>query len=148
MDNVDKKMLAMLQENARATISVMSAAVSLSMPAVSERLKKLEASGVIKQYTAILDPTLVDKQLMAFVFISFEKPDNADAFRGFVIDEADIKECFYITGDYDFVLKVVTKNTTTMEELLTRIKNQTGVRKTHTDVVLSSVVDKPSIVLS
>ena len=78
MDDIDKKILKRLQENARVTISVLSSEISLSMPAISERLKKLEASGVIKQYTAILNPELVDKQLMALVFLSFNNPSHGD----------------------------------------------------------------------
>ena len=81
MDDIDKKILKRLQENARVTISVLSSEISLSMPAISERLRKLEASGVIKQYTAILNPELVDKQLMALVYLSFDNPSHGDSFK-------------------------------------------------------------------
>ncbi|MBQ1856168.1 MAG: Lrp/AsnC family transcriptional regulator [Anaerovibrio sp.] len=145
MDDIDKKILKRLQENARVTISVLSSEISLSMPAISERLKKLEASGVIKQYTAILNPELVDKQLMALVYLSFDNPSHGDSFKNFVVGESDIKECFYITGDFDYSLKIITQNTTTLENLLTRIKEQTGVIKTQTIVVLSSIIDRPSV---
>jgi Lrp/AsnC family leucine-responsive transcriptional regulator len=145
MDDIDKKILKRLQENARVTISVLSSEISLSMPAISERLKKLEASGVIKQYTAILNPKLVDKQLMALVFLSIDTPSHGDSFKAFVVGEADIKECFYITGDFDYSLKIITKNTSTLEDILTRIKEQAGVIKTQTIVVLSSITDRPSV---
>ena len=65
LDKIDKALLKLLQENGRATISSLSSAVSLSMPAVSERVKRLEASGVIQKFTTLLNPSLVDKQLMA-----------------------------------------------------------------------------------
>ena len=116
------------------------------MPAISERLKKLEASGVIKQYTAILDPVLLNKHLMALMFIRFDNPGNGDHFSQYVKDEREIKECYYITGDFDYSLKILTENTRTLENLLTRIKNQTGIVKTQTIVILSTITDSPSII--
>lgn len=146
MDAIDKKILKNLQKNARVTISDLSSEISLSMPAISERLKKLEASGVIKQYTVILDPAMLNKHLMALMFIRFENPSHGDSFAEFVKNEAEIKECFYITGDFDYSLKIITENTHTLELLLTRIKNQAGIVKTQTIVVLSSITDNPSII--
>ena len=142
MDATDKRILKRLQENARVTVSVLSQEISLSMPAISERLKKLENTGVVQQYTAILDPALVDKHLMAFIYISFDNPSNGDKFREFIATEMDVKECFYITA-----LKIITKSTKTLEKLLTRIKNQDGIVKTETIVVLSTITDRPTIEL-
>ena len=93
MDDIDKKILRLLQKNARITISDLSSEIALSMPAISERLKKLEASGVIKQYAAILDPALLNKHLMAQIFIRLEKPLYCDAFTDFVKQENEIQEC-------------------------------------------------------
>ena len=146
MDDIDKKILRLLQKNARITISDLSSEIALSMPAISERLKKLEASGVIKQYAAILDPALLNKHLMAQIFIRLEKPLYCDAFTDFVKQENEIQECFYITGDFDYSLKIVTENTRTLELLLTRIKNHPGVIKTQTIVILSTITDSPSII--
>lgn len=145
MDDIDKKILKNLQKNARMTISDLSSEISLSMPAISERLKKLEASGVIKQYTVILDPAMLNKHLMALMFVRFENPSHSDNFANFVKSEIEIKECFYITGDFDYSLKIVTENTHTLELLLTRIKNQPGIVKTQTIVILSAITDNPSI---
>lgn len=147
MDDIDKQILKNLQQNARMTISDLSSEISLSMPAISERLKKLEASGVIKQYTVILDPSMLNKHLMALMLIRFDKPSNGDSFSTFVKNEPEIKECFYITGDYDYSLKIITENTRTLELLLTRIKNQQGIVKTQTIVILSKITDNPSILL-
>ncbi len=144
MDDIDKKILRLLQKNARITISDLSSEIALSMPAISERLKKLEASGVIKQYAAILDPALLNKHLMAQIFIRLEKPLYYDAFTDFVKQENEIQECFYITGEFDYSLKIVTENTKTLEQLLHKIKNQPGIANTKTLVVLSPVINNPS----
>ncbi len=145
MDDIDKKILKKLQQNARITISDLSSEIALSMPAISERLKKLEASGVIKQYTAILDPSLLNKHLMALMFLRFDNPSHGDHFTELVKDEPEIKECYYITGDFDYSLKILTENTRTLEKLLTRIKNHPGIVKTQTIVILSTITDSPSI---
>ncbi len=145
MDDIDRKILKKLQENARITISDLSSEIALSMPAISERLKKLEASGVIKQYTTILDPALLNKHLMALMFLRFDNPKHGDQFTCLVKDEPEIKECYYITGDFDYSLKILTENTRTLEKLLTRIKNAPGVVKTQTIVILSTITDSPSI---
>ena len=145
MDDIDRKILKKLQENARITISDLSSEIALSMPAISERLKKLEASGVIKQYTTILDPALLNKHLMALMFLRFDNPKHGDQFADLVRDELEIKECYYITGDFDYSLKILTENTRTLEKLLTRIKNAPGVVKTQTIVILSTITDSPSI---
>ena len=83
-----------MQKNARVTISELSSEISLSMPATSERVKKLEASGVIKQYTAILDPDLLGKHLMALIFLRFDNPKNGDHFASLVKDEFDMPRDF------------------------------------------------------
>ena len=148
LDKIDKALLKLLQENGRATISSLSSAVSLSMPAVSERVKRLEASGVIQKFTTLLNPSLVDKQLMALVQFGFDMHRHADSFVDFVETEKDIQECYRITGKYEYTLKVQTNNTGTLAELLNRIKAQDGVNKTHSIVVLSSIIDRPSVVIN
>lgn len=145
MDDIDRKILQRLQANARITLSDLSEEIALSLPAISERIKKLEASGVIRQYTAILDPKKLNKDLMALMFLRFDSPMNGDHFAECVRGESEIKECYYITGDFDYALKIITENTQTLETLLTRIKNAPGVVKTKTIVILSTITDSPSI---
>jgi len=145
MDAVDIRILKLLQRNARSTISDLSTGVGMSMPAVSERLKKLEASGIIKQYCAILNPQLLNKQLMALMFISLENPRFHDSFADFVKQETEVQECYSIAGDYDYSLKVITANTLSLEQLLNKIKTLPGIQKTKTIVVLSTITDRPSV---
>lgn len=145
MDDIDKKILKMLSANARATLSELAGEIALSLPAISERLKKLEASGVIQQYTTILDPAKLNKHLMALMFLRFDNPKHGDSFAELSKAEPEIKECYYITGDFDYSLKILTENTQTLEKLLTRIKNAPGVVKTQTIVILSTITDSPSV---
>lgn len=145
MDDIDVKILKLLQKNARSTISDLSSAVGMSMPAVSERLKKLELSGIIRQYCAILNPQLLNKQLMALMFVSLEHPHFNDSFAEFVKQENEVHECYYIAGDYDYSLKIITANTLSLEQLLNKIKTLPGIQKTKTTVVLSTVAERPSV---
>ncbi len=145
MDNIDIKILKILQKNARTTASEISSQINLSVPAVSDRLKKLETSGIIKQYTTIIDPVHLKRQLTAIMFISLERPKYTDLFAECIQQEDEILECHYIAGDFDYALKVITENTSTLEHLLNRMKSIRGVRKTKTVIVLSTFKNNYSI---
>ena len=146
MDKIDTTILKFLQKNARITASEISKDVKLSIPALSERLKKLEASGVIQQYTTILNPRKLKKDLTAMMSISLERPKYTEKFMEFVQGENEILECHYLAGDFDYILKIITENTFTLESLLNKIKSVQGVQKTRTIVVLSTVKNMYSIV--
>ncbi|MGE4485016.1 MAG: Lrp/AsnC family transcriptional regulator [Oscillospiraceae bacterium] len=145
MDSTDIKILRLLQNNARVTASEIAGIISLSVPACAERLKKLESSGVIKQYTAIIDPAYLKKSITAVMSISLERPRYAEKFIEAINSEEDILECHYLTGDFDYLLKIITHDTVTLEKLLTRIKSVQGVQKTRTSVVLSTLKNKYSV---
>lgn len=145
MDSIDVKILEILQKNARISVSEISNQVSLSLSAVSERLKKLEASKVIKEYTAILDSELLDKELSVIMNISLENPQATNDFIDFIAKEREILECHYITGDYDYALKITTKNTKTLEDMMNRIKSVKGIKKTQTNVILSTIKNLYSV---
>lgn len=145
MDSNDIKILKLLQNNSRITASEIGEEIKLSIPAVSERLKKLETSGIIQQYTTIINPRLLKKDLTAFMFISLERPNYTEKFVDFVKGEPEILECHYLAGDFDYLLKILTENTYTLESLLNKIKNVPGIRKTKTIITLSTVKNNYSI---
>lgn len=145
MDKTDRAILKNLQKNARMTISDLSAAISLSMPAASERLRKLETSGVIKQYTVILDPEKINKHLTALMFLRFDSTTNGEDFAEYAKTESEVNECYYITGDFDYFLKIVTEDARTLKSLLSRIKNQPGLVKASNLVVLTNIIDNVSV---
>lgn len=145
MDNIDIRIISMLQENARVTASEISSEINLSVPAVSDRLKKLEASGIIQQYTAIINSRLMGKNLTAIMLVSLERPKYTEKFVEFVQGQNEILECHYLAGDYDYSLKIITESTYTLEQLLNKIKSVQGVQKTKTTVALSTVKHNFSI---
>jgi len=139
LDIIDVKILEVLQANSRVSISELSKKVNLSLSAVSERLKKLESSNVIEKYTVILNSQALDKELSVIMNISLENPHLTSDFLEFVRAEDEILECHYVTGEYDYVLKITTRNTATLENLMNRIKGISGIKRTQTNVILSSV---------
>lgn len=145
MDGIDVKIIKLLQKNARVTASEISSEINLSVPAVSERLKKLEASGIIQQYTAIINPRMVKKELTAIMFVTLERPKFSEKFVEVVNEIDEIIECHYLAGDYDYALKIITENTFSLEELLTKIKAVQGIHRTRTIVVLSTIKNNYSV---
>ena len=145
MDVIDVKILEVLQDNSRVSISELSKKVSLSLSAVSERLKKLENSNIISKYTVILDPKLMGKDLSVFISIGLESTSQAPAFLEFIQQEPEVLECHYITGEYDYLLKVTTANTHSLEQIMNRIKSFQGIKRTQTNVIMSTTKMRHSI---
>ena len=150
MDDIDVGILNVLQGNSKASLGEIGKEVSLSPSSVGERIKKLESSGVISKYTTILDGTKFGKQLSAYMFISLDSPKYIDSFIEFVKQEDDILECHYLAGNYDYIIKIITHNPSSLEKLLNRIKSVSGIAKTYTNVILGTSKSihsvKPSIV--
>lgn len=138
MDDLDYQILSCLKENARENATNIGAKINLSTSAVIERIKKLESSGLIQQYTTIIDQAMLGRDLMAFMYVSLEHPKHYESFVAKINSNPSIAECYYIAGDYDFILKVITKSGKGLEEILTDIKSISGVSGTRTSVVLST----------
>jgi Lrp/AsnC family leucine-responsive transcriptional regulator len=118
--------------------------VSLSVSAVIERIKKLENCGVIKKYTVILDNAQLGKDVSAMVFVNMENPRFNANFENMIKTHSHITECHYLAGDYDYLLKIVTMNTNSLERVLYDIKSIQGVAKTRTMIILSGVKQEHS----
>ena len=108
MNNIDIEILKLLQGNARITASEIASKINLSVPAVSDRLKKLDASGIIEKYTAIISPKKANKSLTVIMFVSLGNPKFADKFIEIIQKEDEIIECHYLAGDFDYELKIIT----------------------------------------
>jgi Lrp/AsnC family leucine-responsive transcriptional regulator len=112
--------------------------VELSAPAVMERVKKLEASGVIRGYQALLDAKKVGKDITAFISVSIGQQREIDKFAEQMLQYPDVLECHHVTGDESFILKVKAGNTGALEKLLAQIRSVDGVTRTVTKIVLST----------
>jgi Lrp/AsnC family leucine-responsive transcriptional regulator len=139
LDQIDLKILSILQNNGRCHLAEIAKEVDLSSPAVMERVRKLETSGIIKGYQAVLDPKKVGKDVTAFVGVSVAHQKYIDGFAAFMMHQRDVLECHHVTGEESFILKVKTTNTESLEKILGEIRSLEGVTGTVTKVVLSSV---------
>ena len=138
MDKIDYQILSCLKENARENATNIGNKINLSTSAVIERIKKLENSGLIEKYTTIINQSMLQRELMAFITVSLEHPKYYENFVNVINGHNSISECYYIAGDFDFILKVITKSGKTLEEILHFIKSINGVSMTRTSVVLST----------
>ena len=137
IDAIDAKILEVLQENARVSLSELSKRINLSLSAASERLKKLESSGIIKQYTAILNPASVDRELRAYMMINVDNSGSIAELIKLINNSGEILEAFFVAGNCDYVLKIATKNTATLAELVNQVKSVKSVKRTETMVLLN-----------
>ena len=138
MDQTDMKLINALSKNARARASLLSEEVNLSVSAVIERIKKLENAGVIKKYTIILDEQKLGLDVTAFICVLMDHPKYNEGLMAFANKKASIIECNYVAGDYDYLLKVRTDTTQSLERLLDEVKGLPGVGRTKTMLVLSA----------
>lgn len=138
MDNIDLKILSCLKENSRMNATAIGDKINLSTSAVLERIKKLEASGIIVKYTTIIDNEKIGKGITVFISVSLEHPKFDEAFREVIAQNEEIIECHYVTGDYDYMLKGITASSKSLEQLINFVKSINGVSHTKTLVVMTT----------
>ena len=146
MDHIDTKILRCLTQDARMNASQISAQVNLSVSAVIERMKKLESSGLIRGYTAVIDERLAGYDVQALISIRLEHPKYNQSFAKQMCDHNRVMECFYITGDFDYIARVSTGSTEELTEVLNDIKKIPGVSLTRTYVVLDNIKQSTSVI--
>jgi Lrp/AsnC family leucine-responsive transcriptional regulator len=138
LDNTDLKILDILQKNGRTKRNELADAVDLSLPSVSERLRKLEEQGIIRGYYAHLDPARLGKDITAFVLVTVDSSRHYQAFLDHANGNDEILEVHAVTGEGTHLLKIRTENTKSLERLLSKIQAWAGVVHTSTSMVLSS----------
>jgi Lrp/AsnC family leucine-responsive transcriptional regulator len=148
IDVIDLKILYILQNNGRKRLADIADEVELSAPAVMERVKKLEASRVIRGYQALIDSKKVGKDITAFIGVSIGNQSGIDLFAQQMLRYGDVLECHHVTGDESFILKVKSANTASLEKLLGEIRSVDGVTRTVTNVVLSTAKESQALELS
>ena len=138
LDDIDITILEILQKEGRTRRNELAELVGLSLPAASERLRKLEEAGIITGYHAKLDHKLLGKDITAFVLVTMDSSKHFSAFVEHVNTTDDILECHGITGEGTHLLKVRVENTESLEKLLAKVQSWLGVTKTATSMVLST----------
>ncbi len=145
LDAIDLKILDILQREGRTRRNDLADAVGLSLPSVSERLRKLEEHGIISGYHAKLDAKKMGRDITAFIFVTVDSSRHYTAFLDHARETEEILECHAITGEGTHLLKVRTTDTASLEKLLAKIQAWSGVTRTETDVVLSTAKETTRI---
>ena len=139
LDKLDKNILTELQKDARISNTELARRINLSPPATLTRVKRLEEDGFIQSYAAIVNRQKAGYDLLCFISVSLQLHDT-DQVTGFIkiIKEMpEVLECHHVTGEYDYLLKVVTRNTEDLEDfLMKRLTPISGVARIHTNLVL------------
>lgn len=147
LDDTDRRILNLLQEDCRTALARIGESVGLSAPAVLERMKKLEAGGVITGYRAILDGRRLGLDITAFIGVMVDHPTHIGVFEEQVRSVVDVLECHHVTGSHTFLLKIKTENTSSLEQVISQIRRLEGVSRTETMVVLSTHVERVQLPL-
>ncbi|MBP5192514.1 MAG: Lrp/AsnC family transcriptional regulator [Eubacterium sp.] len=145
MDKLDMKILNSLKKNARLTSSAISEEVGLSVSAVIERIKKMENTGLIKGYTIDIDQNKVGNSTVALMDVSLKHPDYYSSFVELIKKNNNIAACYYQTGEFDFVLKIVTDSTDGLDDVYRDVKGFEGVEKTETHIVLRTLKEEVAL---
>ncbi len=140
LDEVDLEILRLLQRDGRITNADLARHVKLSPPSVLQRVRKLEQSGIISAYTAVLDSQLMGYQLLvvAMVSLALHQEQPIEGFRKAVADIPEVLECLHVSGDFDFLLKIVVKDMAAYERLVREsLSTIQGVGKIQSSFVLA-----------
>lgn len=145
MDAIDKKILHILAENAEIPTTEISRLVSLSVPAVNKRIKKLKDENFIRAFTILTESEKVEKPILAFILVVLQYNQGVEDFMHFVESGKDILECYAISGEYDYILKVCARDIKSLEQKLLQLKSLRGIAKSRTMLSLMEHKLNPTI---
>lgn len=142
LDALDLSILKLLQKNSKLTNKALSTHLSLSVTAVYERIKKLEKTGIIKGYVALLSKEKLDQSFVAFCHVKLiqHTQDNVKQFEKEVIKIDEVLECYHLSGDYDYLLKVHVKDMESYRNfMIEKLTNLNHIGSTHSMFMINEV---------
>jgi len=149
-DNIDKKLLKLLQTDSKQTNKALSNVLGLSVTAVYERIKKLENKGVINRYVALVDKRAVDKDFVTFCHVKLiqHSQEYVIKFEREVNKLEEVLECYHLSGDYDYLLKVLVKDMKAFREFMVKkLTKIDHIGSTHSMFMISQVKHTTAITL-
>ncbi|MCF6295251.1 MAG: Lrp/AsnC family transcriptional regulator [Flavobacteriaceae bacterium] len=149
-DDIDKKLLELLQLDSKQTNKELSNKLSLSVTAVYERIKKLERIGVIEKYVALVKKEIVNKSFVAFCHIKLvqHSQDYVIKFEKDVANLKEVLECYHISGDFDYLLKVLVKDMEEFREFMVKkLTTIDHIGSTHSTFMISEVKHTTAITI-
>lgn len=142
LDKIDKKLLSLLQKDTKQTTKELSLLLNLSVTAVYERIKKMERLGIIQQYVALLNRSKINKGFVVFCHVKLVQHTReyiAD-FENEVVKLSEVLECFHVSGDYDYILKICVGNMEEYREfMITKLTTLNHIGSTHSSFMIWEV---------
>ena len=145
IDEIDAQILELLQERGRMKRGKIAKEVGMSLPSVSERMRKLEDRQIITGYHAVVDARQLGYDICAFVRVVVDGSSRFDEFVSNAVDEQDIQEVHSVTGDGSHILRIATHDTASLERQLSLIQSWPGVHGTSTSLVLTTFKDTRAV---
>lgn len=146
MDSIDIKILDLLKTNSRIKFSEIKEVIHLSLPAISERIKKLEDQGYIDYYTVKLDRKKMGYHMLSFILVNIGENEGIELFKEMVAKMDNILECHHLAGEYDYLIKLATKDSEELGDFISKsLKSLPGTVETNSVIVLSTTKEKLNI---
>ena len=142
MDSTDKKLLQLLQTDTKKTTKELSLKLNLSVTAVYERIKKLEREGIIDKYVALLNRNKINKGFVVFCHIKLiqHSKEFLTKFESEIVKLDEVLECFHVSGDYDYILKICVKDMEEYREfIVTKLTTLNHIGSTHSTFMIGEV---------
>lgn len=146
-DDLNRKIAAILSQDATVTNSVLGEMVGLSSSATNERVRKLKKFGIIKRVVAFIDADFMDMELCAYISLALDGLSNGKTIIDEICEHPNVHECHHMAGEYSHMLKVRVENTKGLEQFITEfLKEKLNIKKTMTQIVLSSNKEESVVV--
>lgn len=145
LDEVDRQLLAALQDDCKQPLAKLGEQVGLSAPAVLERVRKMEAAGVIGAYRAVVQPRALGLDIGGFIGVGIDHPRSIRTFEQALSTMPEVLECHHVTGRHTLMLKVRTEDTSSLHELISRIRELPGVARTESMIVLATQLERQRV---
>lgn len=142
LDDIDKKLLLLLQTDAKKTTKALSLKLNLSVTAVYERIKKLEKEGIIEKYVALLNSNKIERNFVVFCHLKLiqHTKEFISKFESQIIKLPEVLECHHVSGDYDYILKILVKDMEAYRSfLVTKLTTLEHIGSTHSTFMISEV---------
>jgi len=148
LDKTDKKLLLYLQQDSKMATKAIAAKLDLSVTAVYERIKKLEKTGFIKKYVAVIDKEKIERNFIVFCQIKLirHSHDYIQKFERDVKDLDEVLECYNVSGEYDYILKVIVKNMKAYRNFINdKLTTLNYIGSTHSTFIISDVKQQNTV---
>lgn len=148
LDTTDRKLLNLLQQNSKQSTKQLSLQLNLSVTAVYERIKKLENQNIITDYVAIIDKKKVEKSFLVFCHVKLTQhsKQNVESFEKDILKLEEVSECFHVSGDYDYIIKVYLKDMEAYREfMVTKLTAIPNIGSTHSSFAIEEVKNSTHI---